>query len=184
MGVRGTAAASPRCGFPGTHEAMQDQTAIEAADLLVFELDDARYALHLECVREVVRAVLITPLPGSPAVVEGVIDVRGATVPVYDLRTRFGLPPRPLHPDERLVIAWTGERLVAIRCDRTDWIAHAVPQRLDPDLRLLADDSAIAGTARLPDGIVLIHDLATFLDDAARVTLEEALSALQRHERG
>jgi hypothetical protein len=31
---------------------------------------------------------------------------------------------------------------------------------------------------------VLIHDLATFLDDAARVTLEEALSALQRHERG
>jgi purine-binding chemotaxis protein CheW len=116
--------------------------------------------------------------------VEGVIDVRGNLVPVYDLRTRFGLPPRPLDPDHRLVIAWTGERTIAIRCDRTDWIAHAVPQRLDPDLRLLADDSPIAGTARLPDGMVLIHDLATFLDDAARVTLEEALAALQRHERG
>jgi purine-binding chemotaxis protein CheW len=163
---------------------MHDETATEAVDLLVFELDDARYALRLDTVREVARAVLITPLPDAPPVVEGVIDVRGSLVPVYDLRTRFGLPPRPLHPDDRLVIAWTGERVVAIRCDRTGWIERAVPRRLEPASRTAASDDVIAGAAQLADGIVLIHDLATFLDDAARLTLDGALAAHSPDARG
>jgi purine-binding chemotaxis protein CheW len=163
---------------------MHDQTATEAVDLLVFELDDARYALRLECVREVARAVLITPLPDAPTVVEGVIDVRGNLVAVYDLRARFGLPPRPLDPDHRIVIAWTGERTIAIRSDRTDWIERAVPRRLEPAAHLPAAGGVVAGAAQLPDGIVLIHDLTTFLDDAARRTLEHALAAHAAHARG
>jgi purine-binding chemotaxis protein CheW len=163
---------------------MHDQTATEAVDLLVFELDDARYALRLECVREVARAVLITPLPDAPPVVEGVIDVRGNLVPVYDLRSRLGLPPRPLEPDDRLVIAWTGERTIAIRCDRTDWIERAAPSRLEPAAHLPAAGGVMAGAAQLPDGIVMIHDLTAFLDDAARLTLEQALAAHAAHARG
>jgi purine-binding chemotaxis protein CheW len=163
---------------------MHDETATEAVDLLVFELDDARYALRLDAVREVARAVLITPLPDAPPVVEGVIDVRGSLIPVYDLRTRFGLPPRSLHPDDRLVIAWTGERVVAIRCDRTGWIESGVPRRLEPVSRPAASDDVIAGAAQLDDGIVLIHDLASFLDHAARLTLEDALAALSPPARG
>jgi purine-binding chemotaxis protein CheW len=163
---------------------MHDETATEAVDLLVFELDDARYALRLDAVREVARAVLITPLPAAPPVVEGVIDVRGSLVPVYDLRTRFGLPPRALHPDDHLVLAWTGERAVAIRCDRTRWIERAVPRALDNAPGPSASDGVIAGAAQLADGIVLIHDLATFLDDAARLTLEDALAALSSSPRG
>jgi purine-binding chemotaxis protein CheW len=149
--------------------------ATEAVDLLVLELGGVRYGLDLSAIREVVRAVLITPLPDAPPVVEGVIDVRGAVVPVYDLRARFGLPPRPLHPDEQMVIAWTGDRLVAVRCDHVPDVESVTPDRLDSAVALPGGDRHIAGVARLPGGLVLIHDLATFLEEAEELSLDEAL---------
>jgi purine-binding chemotaxis protein CheW len=148
----------------------------EALDLLVFELAGARYALELECVREVLRAVFITPLPAAPAVIEGIIDIRGEIVPVYDARLRFGLPARPLHPDDVLVTAWTGERRVAVRCERAEWLggvsAAAVSDAADLQLR----SSRLSGVVRLEDGLVLIHDLASFLEQAERETLDRALA--------
>lgn len=150
---------------------------LEATELLVFELAGLRLALELHCVREVFAAVLITPLPGAPPVVEGIIDVRGQVVPVYGIRQRFGLPAAALHPDQRIVTAWTGERLVALRCDRVDWIETAPPDRISTAEPLLQAERRIAGVARLPGGLTLIQDLAAFLDDAERTALEQAMLA-------
>jgi purine-binding chemotaxis protein CheW len=154
---------------------MADSGPDEVLDLLMLELAGARYALELASVREVVRAVFITPLPDAPAVIEGIIDVRGEVVPVYDLRLRFGLPARALHPDEVLVTAWTGSRRVAMRCERADWLggvpAASVTEAVDLQLR----SSRLAGVIQLEDGLVLIHDLSSFLEESEAESLDEAL---------
>jgi purine-binding chemotaxis protein CheW len=159
-------------------------TAEGGLDLLVFELGELRLALDLTVVREVALAVAITPLPGAPAVVEGIIDVRGEVVPVYDVRRRLGQPASPLHPDHRLVIAWTGERLAALRCDSTGRIETVAAADVDTSSPLMQGRRRIAGVARLPDGLALIQDLAKFLEDAEQAALENALSALAAEERG
>lgn len=145
----------------------------EAVDLLVFELAGVKYALALAYVREVTPAVFIRPLPDAPAVIEGIIDVRGQIVPVYDLRLRFGHDAVPLDPGEQMIIAWTGERRVAMRCERTDWISRAEPAAIGvPD----SGSGRMSGVVRLPDGLALIHDLPAFLDEAERGSLNHALS--------
>ncbi|HSK20858.1 MAG TPA: chemotaxis protein CheW [Longimicrobiales bacterium] len=154
-----------------------DQTSAEDLELLVFELAGTRYALELRSVREVVRAVLIAPLPDAPAVIEGIVDVRGELVPVYDLRARFGLGARALDPDERLVVAWTGSRLAAFRCDRTEWVEHVDPASIEPADSVPGTGRHIAGVARLPEGLVLIQQLDAFLEDAEAAVLDDALSA-------
>lgn len=154
---------------------MSPTEADTSLELLVLELAGAQCALRLDCVREVVHAVMITPLPGAPDVVEGIIDVRGAVVPVYDLRLRLRLPARPLHPDDRLTIAWTGDRLVAVRAERADRILRIAGDAIDRLEPLLQGEQAVAGAARTADGLVLIHDLARFLDDAERLRLDTAL---------
>lgn len=156
-----------------------DAVADEATEFLVFEVDAVRYGIVLADVREVVRAVLITPLPDAPAVIEGVIDVRGEIVPVYDLRLRFGRPPRALDPDEHLVMAWTGERRVAMRCDRADWIERVPHAALHEAEAITRHGRQLTGVAMLPDGLVLVHDPASFLDEAERDSLEHAL--VERH---
>lgn len=156
---------------------MAESAAETALDLLVFEVAGVRLGIALSAVREVVRAVFITPLPDAPPAVEGVIDVRGGLVPVYDLRLRFGLPPRRLHPEERLVLAWTGERMVAARCDAVAGTVSVPQSAIEAGDVVHAGTGSIRGVARLDDGLVLVHDLAAFLDDAERVTLANALAA-------
>lgn len=156
---------------------MEPQTPAEDLELLVFELAAVRYALELRSVREVIRAVLISPLPDAPAVIEGLVDVRGEVVPVYDLRLRFGLAPRPLDPRERLVVAWTGSRVVAFRCESTEWVEHVPRSWIQGPDAVPGAARHLAGVARLPDGLVLIQDLEEFLDAAEAESLDAALSA-------
>ncbi|MGH7719193.1 MAG: chemotaxis protein CheW [Gemmatimonadaceae bacterium] len=144
-------------------------------DILVFELAGHRFGVSIERVREVVRAVEITPLPGAPQAVEGVIDVRGEVVPVFDLRARLGLGARRLHPDHHFVLAWARGRLAAMHVDRARWMA-SVPDGEMADARALAPHAEqITGVARMPDGLVLIHDLDLFLSPDEEAELRSAL---------
>jgi purine-binding chemotaxis protein CheW len=69
--------------------------------VLVFEVAGRRYGLPADDVQELLRAVSIVPLPRAPAVVEGVINLRGKVVPVLDVRGRFRLPARgPVGPEQ------------------------------------------------------------------------------------
>ena len=62
--------------------------------LVVFALDDQRYALHLSAVDRVVPMVRVTPLPKAPDIVIGVVNVQGRVIPVINMRRRFRLPER------------------------------------------------------------------------------------------
>ena len=55
-----------------------------------FEVAGHTYAIDIAQVREVVRWQTVTPLPNAPALIEGVIDLRGAVVPVVDLGRALG----------------------------------------------------------------------------------------------
>jgi purine-binding chemotaxis protein CheW len=147
--------------------------------LLTFDIWHERFGIALADVREVVRAVSIARLPKAPLVVEGVVNVRGSIVPALDIRARFNLPPKAVEPSDHLVIAFAKRRLVAIRVDRaTDLMLLARTDIEDLALAVPGSD-LVAGVAKLHDGLLLIHDLATFLsvtEAAALDKLDERLS--------
>ncbi|MFL5351045.1 chemotaxis protein CheW [Archangium sp.] len=146
-----------------------------AREVLLFMLEGQRYALPLEEVRELVRAVRLTPLPRAPAVVEGLVDLRGELLPVLDLRRRFRLPARPLSSAHHLVVAQAGARRIALRVDRAEGLLALEPGMLDTSPRELPGVGYVAGALKLPDGLVLLHDLRTFLSEAEALELDEAL---------
>ncbi|MBN8466688.1 chemotaxis protein CheW [Corallococcus exiguus] len=63
---------------------------------LSFMLAGEEYAVGLLRVREIIEHRPVTRVPGMPAAVQGVINLRGSVVPVVDLAVKFGLPPRPI----------------------------------------------------------------------------------------
>lgn len=149
-------------------------TMAGALDILIFEIGSVRYALPSADVRELHRAVAIVPLPKAPPIVEGLINVHGSVVPVLDVRSRFRLPPKPLSHTDHLIVAWAGERLVALRVDRALDVARL--HRGDIEPAGVGADEYVAGVAKLADGLVLIHDLRVFLDAAEAATLDDAIS--------
>ena len=148
-----------------------------ATDALLFELAGSRMALVARLVIEVVRAVEIEPLPYAPAVVSGVINARGTLLPVIDMRRRLGLQPKPLSPDDHLIIAECGPRKLALHVDRALDLTSVDPQGLER----LSEDAAspyVAGALAVEDGVLLIYDLPTFLSNAEGPTLDSAMSEL------
>ncbi len=148
--------------------------------VLSFEVGGQRYGLLSSRVREIVRAVTIVPLPSGPSIVEGIIDVRGSIVPVVDIRSRFRLAPKPLEHTDHFVLALTGDRLVGLRVDRALDLLNLEADAIEDPRALVSGAEYIAGVAKLPDGLVLIHDLETFLSAAERADLEAAVSSLQK----
>ena len=141
--------------------------------LLRVRLGDALVGLPARAVREIVRAVAITPLPGAPAIVEGAINVRSELVPVIDVRQRLGFPGKTLDPDEFLVVVQAGSRTLAFRVDDVDDLvdveAVETPATLSPTL------SGIAGLAARADGVLVIYDPAAFVSQAEAAALDAAL---------
>jgi chemotaxis signal transduction protein len=71
----------------------EDQTAAEQGrQYLSFTIASTDYAAPILTVREILQYEEVTRVPGTPAAIRGVLNVRGAVVPVVDLGVKFGRP--------------------------------------------------------------------------------------------
>lgn len=80
--IASSAHTTPRIGSRPTHEPV--------LQYLTFNLGDEVFAIDIRNVREIIQQVAMTIVPLMPAFVRGVINLRGAVVPVIDLQSRFG----------------------------------------------------------------------------------------------
>ncbi len=147
--------------------------------LLTFELADQRFGIPAVDVQEVARAVSLSRLPKAPQIVEGVINFRGTAIPVLDIRARFKLPAKPVRPSDHLIVARAGPRVVAIRVDSVVDLLTISRSDIDSVASITPKSDYIAGVARLPNDIVLIHELATFLSAAEAADLDMSVGELR-----
>ena len=148
--------------------------------LVVFSLDGQRYALALECVKRSIRVVAITPLPGAPAIVLGIIDLGGVVIPAINIRERFNHPPRDIRLSEHLIVAWTGKRTVALLVDETNGVIDGSPEKVVPVGEIMPGVAFVDGAVKLEDGLILIHDLERLLSLEEETAIDRALSAAAR----
>jgi purine-binding chemotaxis protein CheW len=86
----------------------------EGGHFLTFLLGDGMFATDIRMVREIIQHGPMTAMPLMPHFVRGVINLRGAVVPVIDLHARFGHPPARLGKKSCIVMVElqrAGERL-------------------------------------------------------------------------
>jgi purine-binding chemotaxis protein CheW len=146
---------------------------------LVFALDGPQYALPLSVVERVVRAVEVRPLPGAPRIVLGVICARGRIIPVVDIRALLRLPARELDLGDRLIIAHTPRRVLAVLVDSVTGIAESSEGKAVGAEGQLGFAERLRGVLQLEGDIVLIYDLDSFLSLDDESLLDAALSGGQ-----
>jgi purine-binding chemotaxis protein CheW len=92
-------------------QSLQTRTTAQAAvaaepplQCLTFLLGEEAFALDIRSVREIIQHGQMTPVPLMPNFVRGVINLRGAVVPVIDLHARFGRPAAEIGKKTCIVI--------------------------------------------------------------------------------
>lgn len=147
-----------------------------ADEILVFELGGQRFALFSAAVREVLRAFSALPMPKAPPMVEGLLNVRGEVIPLLDIRKRLGIAARKMGTQDHLIVAWDGNRHVALRVDRVLHLLRLPKERVVKSQQFLPHTEVISAAAITEEGMILIQDLGRFLSDAEQALLAEAIT--------
>jgi purine-binding chemotaxis protein CheW len=88
---------------------------MDGESIMIFRLAHERYALPVSSVSEVVTGVEPVPVPGAPARVAGVIQLRGEIRPVFNLAHVLGLPESRDSDAATVLLLGHGEREVGLR---------------------------------------------------------------------
>ncbi|HRP95049.1 MAG TPA: chemotaxis protein CheW [Rhodocyclaceae bacterium] len=148
---------------------------------LQFTLTDEAFAIDILQIREIIEYGQVTQVPMMPATVRGVINLRGAVVPVVDLAARFGRAPTSVARRTCIVIVEVppvleGEppQVLGVVVDAVNEVLEIPAADIEPPpsfgARLRSD--FVAGMGRVGGHFIIILDLprALALDELARLT--------------
>jgi purine-binding chemotaxis protein CheW len=153
-----------------------DAVAGAGADrYLTFSLGGELYALPILDIVEIIEYRALTTVPRMPSYIRGVLNLRGAAVPVVDLSARFGRESTTIARRTSIVIVDTGRggsradgRHMGILVDAVNKVLHVVGNDIEPPPELGNDIRAevIKGMAKHDDQFIVILDLEHVLAGA------------------
>ena len=163
--------------------ATTETTSQAFQQVLCFALAGEAYALPILKVREIQAQATITRIPKAPPYMPGVINLRGAIVPILELRHRFSLGEAPEDLRPVIVIVEALKRTLGIRVDSVSDVLDLDPAaiRPAPDLGVQSalNREFISGLASLPgatgsDTVRILLDLDRLLSDGELMALDAA----------
>ncbi|MDP1999427.1 MAG: chemotaxis protein CheW [Rhodoferax sp.] len=155
-----------------------------ALQYLTFSLGDEVFAMDIRAVREIIQHAALTPVPLMPEFVRGVINLRGAVVPVIDLQARFGRPKAKLGKKTCIVIfdaTADGEKSeLGLMVDAVSEVIDIAPRDIEPPPQFgtSIQRDYIRGLGKVKGEFVVIleTDRALNIDDMALVAEQATLA--------
>lgn len=139
------------------------------AQYLTFLLDQEMFALGISAIKEIIEYSAPTPVPMMPSVLRGVINLRGAVVPVLDLQARFGRPSSPVGRRTCIVIVELpvseGRQVMGVLVDAVSEVLDIAASDIEPPPQFgtpLRTDF-IVGMAKVHQRFVIVLDLQRVL---------------------
>ena len=141
------------------------RAAAVPSQIISFAIDNDQYGVDIMAVREIKGWSEITHLPRQPDAVRGVLNLRGAIVPIIDLRCRFGQGLTDASPIHVVIIVQVGTRQVGLLADRVLDIVSFEPAQVQP-VPKIAQASRIdflSGLVTVDTSMIALIDLHNLL---------------------
>lgn len=136
--------------------------------VVVFRLGHESYGVDIRHVREVVAWAEPTPLPGAPAQVEGVLNLRDEVVPVLDLARRLGATRARPDAGAQIMVVESGGGVAGLVVDEVMEVLSLGADQVQPVAALArgAGDPLVAGIVRLEGRLIIVVDLVRIAGEA------------------
>ncbi len=138
----------------------------DGSELISFRIGEQEFCVDIMAVREIRGWTPATPVPHSPRFVRGVINLRGAVLPVVDLADRLGLGTAVETARHVIIVVQIGSKVVGLLvdavCDILSTADHVVQKT--PDLAGDQMQSFVKGLIALEGRMISLIDLGLVLD--------------------
>ena len=163
---------------------MEARTATREAtrEVLVFVLGGEEYGVDILKVQEIRGYDKVTPIPAAPAFLKGIVNLRGAIVPVLDLRVKFGLPEPSYDTTTVMIVLRIERRVIGIVVDAVSDVVRLAASEVKeaPTLGSLVDATYLAGLATQDNRMILLLDIERFLSSGELNLLTQATTGAPR----
>ncbi len=129
--------------------------------MVVFQLNTESYGIDIFRVNEIIRMREITPIPQTESHVRGLVNLRGKTIPVVDLRLRFGMQEKADSESTRIIVVDGEHGNVGVVVDAVREVVTLQPEDVDaaPTIVTDLDTDFVRGVAKSVDGLITLLDL-------------------------
>ena len=143
--------------------------------LACFKVGSELYALDIMKIKEIIRPQKLTPIPKAPSFIEGVINLRGAVIPVADMRKRFDLPIDEDTRKNRIVICSLAKRNIGLLVDEVKEVKRFTRKEIAPSPQFIQGAQAdyFLGVARRDDDLIMLVDLEKVLSSEEKIELHK-----------
>lgn len=111
---------------------MSNTSIADRRELIAFRIGEQEFCVDIRAVREIRGWAPATPLPQSPAYVRGVINLRGAVLPIVDLSCRLGLGAAVPSARHVIIVARVGLRTVGLLVEAVSDILTFSEEMIQP----------------------------------------------------
>lgn len=168
----------------------QELTTIETQDLMVqnslqsgetenqyltFQLGNEVYGIEILKVQEIKGWEGATPLPNSPEYIRGIMNLRGAIVPILDLRRRFNMSEVEFTPYTVVVVVHVKGRTIGMIVDSVSDVVNFKEEavRHAPDFGASIDTAFIQGLIPLEDEMIILLNIDEMLKNSELLHIDE-----------
>jgi purine-binding chemotaxis protein CheW len=141
----------------------------EPLQYLTFMLGGEAFAIGILGIKEIIEYGHLTEVPMMPACVRGVINLRGAVVPVMDLQARFGRPASEVTKRTCIVIVELGDaaesQVIGVVVDAVNEVLDLPAADIEPPPSFGAAirSDFVSGMAKVRGKFVIVLDVTTVL---------------------
>jgi purine-binding chemotaxis protein CheW len=153
----------------------------ESKQILTFLLDGQDYGLELIRIQEIRGYTPTTPIPNMPAHIKGVMNLRGAVLPVIDLRLKFGMKAVEYTKFTVIIIAQSSGRSVGLIVDSVSDVLSAPADKIQPppDFGSSMDGRFVQGLLKSGDQLAVLLDLDRLLTESEVAAANDIVEAAQ-----
>lgn len=154
------------------------------AKYTIFNIGEDAFGIDIACVVEILKVQKIFSIPGLPSFLTGVMSVRGAVIPVMDLRLRFGM--KPSGRKERIILVKFGREKIGFLVDEIREILMLNPEDIRPSPSIFKGFKTeyITGLGKKGERIIILLNVDNLLTSEEKIWLKESKVLLEDNSAG
>jgi len=129
--------------------------------LVTFNIGEEEFGVDILLVETIIRMMEITKVPRAPLFVEGVINLRGAIIPIIDFRKRFNMKEKQENKDTRIIVSNVDNKQMGFIVDSVSEVLRLPVSSIEPPPPIVAgiESEYIEGVGKLDDRLVILIDI-------------------------
>lgn len=158
---------------------------MEEFKYVIFQLGEYKYAMNLMCVNGIEQDYRIIPVPNAPEGILGIINLRGAVIPVYSLRARFGMDPHIDSAEKSLLLTQSDDAVLGYEVDAVISIEQIEPGDINRMPRMASNEETkfMEEVLHWNNDIVISITVDEVLSEETRNALEDIISENEQNEK-